>query len=555
MPPLRSDARSRLLRCPVIALDGSLTEPGAGGAASLGAKWVQIAYEGEFKGHAAGEFTLTPEVFAQAVANFHAHPSYKPGAEQAPPDDLEAGRFDVIPWDFHHASEQAPTTGTIPVAGAPAQGWVLELQVRTGPDGKAQLWAFTRWLEPLRSYVAEGKYRWCSMTLYPNATDPVSGADVGPYISSVAATNDPFLQGMVPLAASRAAGRMLDMNVWPAETPENAVRQIRSMLEIPATSGVDVVQAEIAKLVAWAAGAATPPVGVELSELVAGLRRILSLPLTTDGVAVLAEATKLIAGFAAEEAEETPPSSRPLAAPRASGRSGPANGAVGSDGHRRDSRMDPTLKVLAERLGIPAEPEAVQKAVVIRLEAGESATTGLKSILGALGVEDVDGATAKIAQMFKQVDELEKAMPELSALREQKAATEEEKAEEEVGEAMQAHRMPPSAKVALLHLRRSNPDEFRKTYPRAPRDKAHLTQSIFAGGSAATQLGATHGSTPLAPPPAPGGSGPINLSAYAGRNVTEQALAYLDATDPNAKKMSSHERYAHARRIVVSATA
>ena len=288
------------------------------------------------------------------------------------------------------------------------------------------------------------------MTMYPNATDPVSGAEVGAYISSVAATNDPFLQGMVPLAASRGAA-------------------------------------------------------------------------DADGAA--------------------------------SGRSGPANGAVGSDGHRRDSRMDPTLKVLAERLDIPAEPEAVQKAVVIRLEAGESATTGLKSILGALGVEDVDGATAKIAQMFKQVDELEKAMPELSALREQKAATEEEKAEEEVGEAMQAHRMPPSAKVALLHLRRSNPDEFRKTYPRAPRDKAHLTQSIFAGGSAATQLGATHGSTPLAPPPAPGGSGPINLSAYAGRNVTEQALAYLDATDPNAKKMSSHERYAHARRIVVSATA
>ena len=445
MPPPRSDSRAGLLRCPVIALDGTAPL----GPVAAPAKWVQIAYEGDFKGHAAGEFTLTPEVFAQAVANFHAHPSYKPGAEQAPPADVEAGRFDVIPWDFHHASEQAPTTGTIPVAGAPAQGWVLELQVRAGADGKAQLWALTRWLEPLRSYVAEGKYRWCSMTLYPSAVDPVSGAEVGAYISSVAATNDPFLQGMVPLAASRALAD--------ADAP-------------------------------------------------------------------------------------------------ASGRSGSANGAVESDG-RRDSRMDPTLKLLADRLSIPAEPDSVLKAVKLRLDAGESATTGLKAILSALGVEDVDGATAKLAQMFKQVDELEKAMPELSALREQKAATEETEAEEEVAEAMQAHRMPASAKVALLHLRRANPGEFRKSYPSAPRDKAHLTQAFFAGGSAPTQLGATHGAAPLAPPPAPGVNGPVNLSAYKGRNVTEQALAYLDATDPNAKKLSMHERYATARRVVASATA
>ena len=160
--------------------------------------------------------------------------------------------------------------------------------------------------------------------------------------------------------------------------------------------------------------------------------------------------------------------------------------------------MDPTLKVLAERLGIPAEPEAVAKAVKLRLEAGESATTGLKSILGALGVEDVDGATAKIAQMFKQVDELEKAMPELSALREQKAEAEKKNAEEEVDEAMQAHRMPASARVALLHLRRSNPAEFRATYPRAPRDKAHLTQPFFVGAATPTTLSATHAPAPAA---------------------------------------------------------
>lgn len=422
------------VRGPVIALAALVSpEPGA-------AKWQQIAYEGAFHGHAGGEFELTREVFERAIANFRRHPSYRPGAEQAPPEAVDAGTYDVIPWDFHHASEQAPTSGTIPVAGAPAQGWVLELAIRNGP-GKAELWALTRFLEPLRTYVREGRYRSCSMTFYPNAVDPVTGQDIGPYISSVAATNDPFLQGMAPLAASRD-----------------------------------------------------------------------------------------------ELARE----------PGASVRSEPVD-AVGSDGLRRDSRMD-LLKLLAERLKIPADPEGVQRAIVLRLEAGETATAGLSAVLAALGVEDVAGATKKIADMFRQCSELEKAMPELKALREQKAAAEEKEAEAEVDSAMQAHRMPQAARVAMLALRRANPEEFRKAYPVAPAAQAHLTQPVF---TQPTQL--QRG--PAAPPPPPGAArGTIDLSAYSGRNVTEQALAYLDATDPNAKRLSRQERFARARVIVAQAT-
>lgn len=218
--------------------------------------------------------------------------------------------------------------------------------------------------------------------------------------------------------------------------------------------------------------------------------------------------------------------------------------------------MDPTLKILAERLGIPAEPEAVLKAVALRLDAGQAAMTNLSAILAALGIEDVPGATAKIAQMFKSCAELEKAMPELGALREQKAAADDKTAEAEVDTAMQAHRVPPIAKAAMLLYRKTDAAKFHAEYPVAPGSRAYLTQPVFAGGeSAGTQLGAPRGALPVLPPPPPGSNAPVDLSRYAGRNITEQALAHLDATDPNAKRMSMLDRFSAARRIVASLAA
>jgi phage I-like protein len=63
------------------------------------------------------------------------------------------------------------------------------------------LWAHVEWLEPARSYIREGKYRWVSPTIRFRARHPETGKDIGARLLSVALTNLPFLPSLAPLAA------------------------------------------------------------------------------------------------------------------------------------------------------------------------------------------------------------------------------------------------------------------------------------------------------------------------------------------------------------------
>lgn len=154
---------------------------------SDGPVWNQIAKVGQWSGHPSGPFQLTPAHFAEIVANFKNTTNRK------------------IPVDFEHASEQDPREGSIPTLGAPAQGWIIELDNR-GAEG---LWGLFEWLEPARGYVKERKYQFFSPTIRFGSRDPVTGVR-GCRMSSGALTNQPFLDGMKPLAAkdidSGAAG-------------------------------------------------------------------------------------------------------------------------------------------------------------------------------------------------------------------------------------------------------------------------------------------------------------------------------------------------------------
>lgn len=145
--------------------------------------WNQIACVGQWAGHPSGPFKLTPAHFAEMVDNFNATTNRR------------------IPVDFDHCSEMDPREGSIPTQGAPAQAWILALDNR----GAAGLWGLFDYLEPARSYVREGRYRFFSPTIRFNARDPKSGARNGCRLSSGALTNQPFLDGMQPLAASARA--------------------------------------------------------------------------------------------------------------------------------------------------------------------------------------------------------------------------------------------------------------------------------------------------------------------------------------------------------------
>lgn len=163
--------------------------------------WVEVTEAGDYRGYPGGGFKFDQSTFQKIVANFRRHPSYRAvGGE---------GVADVVAWDFNHASEFAPSEGSIPAHGTPAQGWIQELAIRAGAAGKAQLWAKTRWLEPARTYVLQGAYKWASVVVDFAATDPITGKPVGATLVSVALTNNPFVEGMVPLvAASKHVARI-----------------------------------------------------------------------------------------------------------------------------------------------------------------------------------------------------------------------------------------------------------------------------------------------------------------------------------------------------------
>jgi hypothetical protein len=146
--------------------------------------WVQLARQGSFAGHPQGKpFRLDLRTFNTMIANFRAN---KDGE---------------LPIDFEHASEQDPTEGSIPSGGAPAQGWIVDLAIRD--DGN--LYALVQWGALARQYIREGKYKFISPAFHLQSKNRETGEPTGPYLSSAALTNQPFLDGMQPLAARATA--------------------------------------------------------------------------------------------------------------------------------------------------------------------------------------------------------------------------------------------------------------------------------------------------------------------------------------------------------------
>lgn len=498
-------------------------------------QWLHVATEGDYPGYYGGErpFTFTRDDFAQMVANLRAHPSYQAGADGI-------GVADVIPWDFGHASERDPVEGALPVAGAPAQAWTREFDVRIGTDGKAQLWALTRYLETAKKYVKAGQYKWASVAVTFNAIDPLSANDVGCVVTSIAFTNTPFIEGMEQLAASR---RIADARgeeqvhlryryYEQASSAEEALGNLKDLFGLPETTGVEGVIGEIAKLQQWIETGAVP-LGVDASEILGGIRMILGLPALSTEADVLAEVSKLVQRLLEEQAMEQgqPGVPAPAAQPAA---------AVAT---AKEIDME-LLKVLAGKLGVREGDDAVVKAVeasialvdklrkllspdggtdTALLEAAEetvSAREKLSTVFKALGVEDVDIAVEKVAELIEQSDALKKAMPELEGLKAKQEKAEEELAEADVAAVMSERKFPEEIKDALLLMRTSTPEKFAEKYPRAPEGSGNVTQSVVVTPSGQEiNLGKWK--------PAQFGGDAVDLTNYRGINPTDKAMNYL----------------------------
>ncbi len=137
-------------------------------AADADTTWIHVAMPGTWKGHGAGEFTLTTADFENIIRVFK---------KQRNP----------LPLDWEHSTEWAQQ--------APAAGWVQRLEVRDGG-----LWAFVEIGAKAAGQIRAGEYKFCSGVFDFGAKDRKTNRELGCVMHSVALTNTPFLDGQEPIA-------------------------------------------------------------------------------------------------------------------------------------------------------------------------------------------------------------------------------------------------------------------------------------------------------------------------------------------------------------------
>jgi hypothetical protein len=259
--------------------------------------WIQIAREGTFKGHPDHPegVTFSRQLFDGVIKNFRAQPAYTPGTDGV-------GIEPVVPFDYEHASEMPPTSGSIPVSGAPAPAWATELDIRDAPDGTAQLWALTQLGDKARAQIQAKEYRWTSVALWSNARDPDTDEPIGPYLSSIAFTNHPFIRGMAPMAA-RAF-------VSVAESPEEALVGLRSVFGLDPSAPAAVIAQELDALKGLLATGAAPD-GVDPSWMVVEIRELLGLRKLATRDEVLAAAGQILSANLQASQNQTDPAPEP----------------------------------------------------------------------------------------------------------------------------------------------------------------------------------------------------------------------------------------------------
>jgi phage I-like protein len=168
--------------------------------------WIQVSKLGEWKGHAAGEFSLEAEHHDSAVSQF--------------------GRTanDLV-LDYEHQS-----VSFLPVE-APAAGWISELRVED--DGA--LMARVKFTDKAAQYIRSDEYRYTSPVWLFDVPDRENGSPILAELHSVALTNVPFLDGMQPVALSRLTKKEMIMSTTKTRknaTPagEQALAELQTLL-------------------------------------------------------------------------------------------------------------------------------------------------------------------------------------------------------------------------------------------------------------------------------------------------------------------------------------
>ena len=490
-----------------------------------GPVWVQVARSGTWKGKGS-EFTFDQAVFDKLIANFRSHPAFKAG-----PDGR--GVAPVVPFDYEHASEQDPTSGTIPTVGAPAPAWALDLELRTFRDGTLELWALSDLSPQAREQIRSGGYRWTSVAVWMNAIDPESGQTKGPVLTSIAFTNHPFIQGMAPMQCR--------VEIWgEAESAEEFVVGLRDTLGLPPDAAADAVKAELGELVtAFSEGRRGPAFPDGVGWLLDSVRRLL-------GLRVLATAEEIAtAAGQALDALSTSPSPAPAQPTEEIAMSDKVHAQLATIfgvQDKEDAILAASTKAagamsvlndLMKKFGAADPNDLIAKATEAQVQAGKAAefATKLTEALSLLEQQDAEKAEEEVEQVAASMglnEETKKRIKPL-LLTQRIAAAKDTTLVDVTGADGKVRKMPAALKA------------FREQYPVKPGTTPQtqlLTQSLVAGPNG-LQLGSPQTGAP-APGPAGAGTEPEHiklLASYPGANEVQRAIAYLDEKQPGFVKL------------------
>lgn len=192
---------------------------------------IQVVPFGKWKGYkgAGGElveFEVTKELGLKAI-QYH-----RQFDERFPQRDL--------PIDYEHQ--------TLSGGEAPAAGWYKNLYLKS--DG-----IYTKvkeWTKKAEQYLLNKEYRYQSPVLMFNDVDGETGEKIPLWISSIALTNSPFLNGIAPVVAKdfkdSAIIFLTDSNSQQINGGNTMLQKILEMLGLPAEATLETIEQKIKAL-------------------------------------------------------------------------------------------------------------------------------------------------------------------------------------------------------------------------------------------------------------------------------------------------------------------
>lgn len=354
--------------------------PLAAAAAQTTDGWKVLAYEVSMRG---SDVSLSRKDFEQCVANFERYPCAPVTIEHA---DVDFNPFAQPPREWREPN-----------------GHIEALRVGTMTRGDrvvATLEGKPSYLEPTATDVANGKWRFGSITIIQNAVDEETGKEVGSMLWSWSLTAHPRLTGLTALpslAASRRLppGEPTTAGYWwgDIDDRDDLLSCLRTLLDLPVTSTEAEVLAELAKLEGYVADPESAQAdGVETDHLVGQLRDALRLPALTSATDVLAEVRKGLDTLPTDDAPA------------------PTDAATDPATMSRNTPESPTMKkftfiLAALGLAAAASEEDAEKRVTAAAQLGVDA-------LKALGLPP----TATAAELAAKVSELSSAAAKVPGL-------------------------------------------------------------------------------------------------------------------------------------------